>query len=143
MKKTWVCTEEFLTVPNISQHFNIYSMAATPRKEAGLEQIYHDTIALSKAGLEGVGWGAMLASILPIGLLAARRSRVWSAIMLGLRSRIHRRAATPSVLTGVVDKIRAAVSSREAKGFITVLGEKGVGKTTAIASATERFAICC
>ena len=114
------------------------------RRDININRVYEDVIELvkSKTG-SSIPFTITVVGGVPIGLLAARRSRVWSAIMLGLRSRIHRRAATPSVRTDVVDKIRAAVSSREAKGFIAVLGETGVGKTTAIASATERFAICC
>ena len=77
-------------------------------------------------------------------LFAARglyRSTAWSAVVLGLRSRLFRRAPIRSVRTDVVEEIRETLRLRKLHGFLVVTGESGVGKTVAIQTATEKFVI--
>ena len=105
------------------------------------EKVYNDVMEIVKGAFGG--WGSIAVSItataaaVPV-VAITRRSAAWSALVLGLRSRFYRRAPTHSVRADVVDEIREQLRLRELDGLLVVIGDKGVGKTTAIKTATEK-----
>ena len=113
---------------------------SSEERQACFQQLYDDTLELIKESIEGSQWSGALA-LTAASVFAARRfhrSAAWSALMLGLRSRCFRRAPTRSVRADVVDEIREKLRLREMDGFLVVAGDRGVGKTTAIDTATEK-----
>ncbi len=115
----------------------------------GKSPLLHQSAAMElvKGGLELVAAALpLLGSVGVVGIvgvtLGPRIGRAGRAVYVGVRSKLFGRPTMYSLRTADVAALKADIAALPDKYFIKVLGEKGVGKTTIVETATaHRFGV--